>query len=154
MAHADQRPKIPARPRTTSGPEGPWAEYSTDAVDPRVSPELRATNDDIGEGLFRQLSDAVRHHGQHPTVPDAEKQPRSSTRPSSPDEKDTIYVDFEPGDSRNPANYTLRRKWVMTVSACLFTALSGAHIHLRRNERSLTTPKPHPRRHTTRAFHP
>ncbi|KAJ7223281.1 MFS general substrate transporter [Mycena pura] len=39
---------------------------------------------------------------------------------------DVIYVDFEPGDSRNPATWSLRRKWLVTFVASYFTALTGA----------------------------
>ncbi|KAJ6530057.1 MFS general substrate transporter [Mycena vulgaris] len=39
---------------------------------------------------------------------------------------DVIYVDFEPGDIRNPANWSHRRKWLVTFVASYFTALTGA----------------------------
>lgn len=39
-----------------------------------------------------------------------------------------IYVDFEPGDMRNPANWSRRRKWLVTFVASYFTALTGKTI--------------------------
>ncbi|KAJ7151245.1 MFS general substrate transporter [Mycena filopes] len=42
------------------------------------------------------------------------------------DDVKVIYVDFEPGDMRNPANWTHRRKWLITFAACYFTAITAA----------------------------
>ncbi|KAF7344296.1 MFS general substrate transporter [Mycena venus] len=36
-----------------------------------------------------------------------------------------IYVDFEPGDPRNPATWSPRRKWLVTFVASYFTGLAG-----------------------------
>ncbi|KAJ7607992.1 MFS general substrate transporter [Mycena polygramma] len=36
------------------------------------------------------------------------------------------YVDFEQGDMHNPANWSHRRKWLVTFVASYFTALTGA----------------------------
>lgn len=36
-----------------------------------------------------------------------------------------IYVDFEPGDTHNPANWSHRHKWIVTFVASYFTALTG-----------------------------
>jgi hypothetical protein len=116
----EERPTMPAPARTTSGLDGPWSEDTTDAVDPRVSPALRATDADLDAGLARQFSDAFRHQA-HP-VPNADAEKQASP---PPDEKAPIYVEFAPGDPRDPANYSVRRKWAMTFYACLFTALSG-----------------------------
>jgi len=35
-------------------------------------------------------------------------------------------VDFDDNDPRDPANFSYRRKWMITLDACLFTALVGA----------------------------
>ncbi|KAH7924304.1 MFS general substrate transporter [Leucogyrophana mollusca] len=34
-----------------------------------------------------------------------------------------LYVDFEEGDPRDPTNFSLCRKWVITVTACAFTCI-------------------------------
>ncbi|KAJ7813897.1 MFS general substrate transporter [Mycena olivaceomarginata] len=39
---------------------------------------------------------------------------------------DVMYVDFGPGDPRNPATWSPRRKWLVTFVASYFTALTGA----------------------------
>ncbi|KAJ7466776.1 MFS general substrate transporter [Mycena galericulata] len=44
----------------------------------------------------------------------------------SADKADVIYVDFEAGDKTNPANWSHRRKWLVTFVASYFTALTGA----------------------------
>ncbi|KAJ7930408.1 MFS general substrate transporter [Mycena leptocephala] len=36
-----------------------------------------------------------------------------------------IYVDFKPGDPRNPATWSHRRKWLVTLVASYFTGLAG-----------------------------
>ncbi|KAG2144597.1 major facilitator superfamily domain-containing protein [Suillus clintonianus] len=35
----------------------------------------------------------------------------------------SFYVDFEDGDRRNPVNFSLVRKWVITINACAFTGI-------------------------------
>ncbi|KAK7458023.1 hypothetical protein VKT23_009931 [Stygiomarasmius scandens] len=42
------------------------------------------------------------------------------------DNTDVIYVQFEPDDKQNPANWSRRRKWIVTFVASYFTALTGA----------------------------
>ncbi|KIJ20594.1 hypothetical protein PAXINDRAFT_66333, partial [Paxillus involutus ATCC 200175] len=37
-------------------------------------------------------------------------------------------VDFEPGDPRNPMNFSVTRKWAITVTACAFTGLAASAI--------------------------
>lgn len=55
-----------------------------------------------------------------PTLADAEKGKTLNV----------IYVDFEPGDMHNPANWSRRRKWLVTFVASYFTALTGKSITL------------------------
>ncbi|KAK7060038.1 MFS general substrate transporter [Favolaschia claudopus] len=52
-----------------------------------------------------------------PTIVDVEKGEKS--------EKEVIYVDFEPGDPRNPATWSHQRKWLVTLVASYFTGLAG-----------------------------
>ncbi|KAF9461092.1 major facilitator superfamily domain-containing protein [Collybia nuda] len=42
------------------------------------------------------------------------------------DDGKTVTVTFEENDSRNPMNFSQRRKWVMTVMGCSFTILVAA----------------------------
>ncbi|KAF8836966.1 MFS general substrate transporter [Paxillus ammoniavirescens] len=39
-----------------------------------------------------------------------------------------FLVDFEPGDPRNPMNFSVTRKWAITVTACAFTGLAASAI--------------------------
>ncbi|KAJ7505983.1 MFS general substrate transporter [Mycena galericulata] len=59
-----------------------------------------------------------------PTVVDAEKGGVSPTIVEA-EKEDVIYVDFEPGDPRNPATWSPRRKWLVTLVASYFTGLAG-----------------------------
>ncbi|KZT21181.1 MFS general substrate transporter [Neolentinus lepideus HHB14362 ss-1] len=92
-------------------------EEVADIVDPRIRPEDIPDDEQVDESLTRQFSDLV-HHRDHHHRSDIEKQP--------PDATDPIYVDFEKGDPRNPANFTRTRKWVITFCACFFTGLLAA----------------------------
>ncbi|KIJ15139.1 Drug:H+ antiporter-1 family protein [Paxillus involutus ATCC 200175] len=40
--------------------------------------------------------------------------------------EEVIYVEFEDGDRRNPLNYSRAKKWAITLTACLFAAITGA----------------------------
>lgn len=37
----------------------------------------------------------------------------------------TIHVEFEEGDQRNPANFSLRKKWIITAMACISTIFAS-----------------------------
>ncbi|KIJ15136.1 hypothetical protein PAXINDRAFT_99665 [Paxillus involutus ATCC 200175] len=39
--------------------------------------------------------------------------------------EEVIYVESEDGDRRNPLNYSRGKKWAITLTACLFTAITG-----------------------------
>ncbi|KAH7882287.1 MFS general substrate transporter [Phlebopus sp. FC_14] len=41
-------------------------------------------------------------------------------------EEKIVYVEFEDGDPRNPWTYSPTRKWAITLTACLFTAITAA----------------------------
>ncbi|TDL23740.1 MFS general substrate transporter [Rickenella mellea] len=49
-----------------------------------------------------------------------EKSSASSPKP------DVVYIEWEQGDPRNPANYSYVRKWVITLTAAGMTGLSAA----------------------------
>ncbi|KAF9443237.1 MFS polyamine transporter [Macrolepiota fuliginosa MF-IS2] len=40
-------------------------------------------------------------------------------------QEDTIWVDFEPNDPRNPVNFSRRKKWVITAVACFATLITS-----------------------------
>ncbi|KAF9525113.1 MFS polyamine transporter [Crepidotus variabilis] len=71
-------------------------------LDPRVnlSKHDRPSEEDLDQGLTRQLSNLIM------------------------DSKSSSHsLEFAPGDMRNPANFTRRRKWAITAIACFFTML-------------------------------
>ncbi|KAJ8581108.1 MFS general substrate transporter [Rhizopogon salebrosus TDB-379] len=41
-------------------------------------------------------------------------------------EDESFYVDFKDRDTRNPVNFSPTKKWVMTITACAFSGISGA----------------------------
>ncbi|KAH8832878.1 MFS polyamine transporter [Flagelloscypha sp. PMI_526] len=62
--------------------------------------------------------------------------PRISTPPASPPEStatscdsgtlgDVLYVEFEPSDPRNPANFSTKKKYAMAITACSMTAAAA-----------------------------
>ncbi|THG98765.1 hypothetical protein EW026_g3482 [Hermanssonia centrifuga] len=90
------------------------ADSASDSVDPRITPRERADEEQLDEPYLHQLSDYV-HHREHT------KESEKTTSDDGP-----LYVEFEKGDPRNPLNYTTKRKWVITMCAIAFTALSAA----------------------------
>lgn len=45
---------------------------------------------------------------------------------SANEKLDTIYVEFEPNDRRNPITYSRKKKWAITLAATYFTMLAAA----------------------------
>ncbi|KAJ7722401.1 MFS general substrate transporter [Mycena metata] len=60
------------------------------------------------------------------TQPASECKSSSRAEPAQVPVLDVIYIDFEPGDMHDPANWTPQRKWIVTLVACYFAALGGA----------------------------
>jgi hypothetical protein len=63
-----------------------------DAVDPRLSPTLRATGEDLDEGLGRQLANLVLLRTRSAEPKDVEKQGQSNFSTNSSDADSVIYV--------------------------------------------------------------
>lgn len=101
-----------------------------DPVDPRLGPELRATDRDLETGLRGQLGEFVQQcarsqsHSEGQSESELEKRRKSSS--SDGTRHDVVYVEFEENDPRNPMSMSRRRKWIITIDACLFTVLSAA----------------------------
>ncbi|EIW58339.1 MFS general substrate transporter [Trametes versicolor FP-101664 SS1] len=87
-----------------------------DAVDPRIRPSDRPTDDVLDEGYARQLSDYIGHKHHH------EKSP-SEKEGSQKDSDEPIYVEFEEVDSRDPMNFSYTRKWLITFTASFFSII-------------------------------
>ncbi|KAI4527333.1 fungal hydrophobin [Schizophyllum commune Loenen D] len=74
------------------------------------------------------------HHHHGPYSPNPALQTRQSAASATlGGDKDLegfeepLYVDWEEGDPRNPANYSRKKKWLITVTAAFFTLLAASN---------------------------
>ncbi|KAF8074570.1 MFS polyamine transporter [Lyophyllum atratum] len=84
-------------------------------IDERLSFSPRPSNDQLDQSLGRQLSNLV-----HP------QEKEDDQEKSTLDSNATIYIEFEDGDQRNPINFSLRKKWTITIMACICTLFSSS----------------------------
>ncbi|KAJ6568250.1 MFS polyamine transporter [Mycena vulgaris] len=84
-------------------------------LDPTISLSSRPDAEELDTTLARELSDFVRQKELH--LPDVEKS-RSIDEP--------LYVDFEDGDTRNPACFPRSKKWAITLLACYSTLIAAS----------------------------
>jgi hypothetical protein len=98
-------------------------------VDPRISSGSRPETVELGEGYVRQLGPRRYHHHPPDDSGDDEKSEKTKEAPSEETDPkhEALYVEFEHGDARDPVNWPRHRKWIITVTACYFTALSGEY---------------------------
>lgn len=103
-------------------------------VDSRLELSSRPSARQLDSTISQQILHAFHHEQQHHskdgvsdderrshTLASCEKENQSSSKST-----DIIYVDWEPDDSRNPANFSQTRKWIITITACGLTGLSAA----------------------------
>ncbi|RPD64468.1 MFS general substrate transporter [Lentinus tigrinus ALCF2SS1-7] len=88
-------------------------------VDPRISPAERPPEATLDERFLRQLSDH-RHHKDEKN----EKELEQSASENTADE--TIYVEFEDDNPRDPMNFSYGRKWAITITASMFSILTAS----------------------------
>ncbi|EPT01012.1 hypothetical protein FOMPIDRAFT_1121546 [Fomitopsis schrenkii] len=86
-------------------------------VDPRLAPDDRPDNERLYEGYARQIDDYI-HHRDHHLHKEEEKTPSGKERDEEP-----LYVEFEKGDPRDPANFSPARKRAILFTGCLFAIL-------------------------------
>lgn len=96
----------------------------TERIDPRLTLADRPDNKVLDESYVQQLADQIHHRDHHLHRKDEnEKASDSSEEP--------IYIEFEKGDQRDPANFSVARKRAILLTACLFSVLvassSGAY---------------------------
>ncbi|ESK83376.1 drug transporter [Moniliophthora roreri MCA 2997] len=92
------------------------------SLDPRVTITTRPMNE-LDEGFL----DRIAHHGHHETKStSSDKEKKEKEYSGTSDESEPIYIEFEPGDKRNPMNFPPTKKWTITALACYFTLLSAA----------------------------
>ncbi|KAF5385771.1 hypothetical protein D9615_002204 [Tricholomella constricta] len=103
---------------TTMSAEGVVVKPLTDIhepIDRRLSHSSRPDEEELDLSLRRQLSGLF-----HPK--DSEREQEKVTFDSS----EPFYIDFEEGDERNPINFSLRKKWTITLMACMCTVFSSS----------------------------
>ncbi|KAI0332771.1 MFS general substrate transporter [Cubamyces sp. BRFM 1775] len=92
-------------------------------VDPRIRPSDLPTDDVLDEGYVRQLGDFIEHKHHY----DKSRSEKSSHEDSRGESNETIYVEFEDGDSRDPQNFSRARKWAITFTASFFSIIVGTY---------------------------
>ncbi|KAH8104996.1 MFS general substrate transporter [Phellopilus nigrolimitatus] len=98
-------------------------------IDPRLNLQSRPSAQALEEGIAQHSARTLR--GEHPASQgrcedeNEGKQEKSDER-STPPSADILYIDWEKGDARNPANFSRGRKWAITIAASVFTCLSAA----------------------------
>ncbi|KAI0642409.1 MFS general substrate transporter [Trametes meyenii] len=94
-------------------------------VDPRIRPADRPTDEELDEGYVHQLTDYIEHkHHHHDRNRDHEKGVSDKGSQDSRTVADeTIYVEFDDGDPRDPMNFTYARKWLITFTASFFSII-------------------------------
>ncbi|THH08248.1 hypothetical protein EW145_g2823 [Phellinidium pouzarii] len=90
-----------------------------EVVDPRLSLSSRPSADQLDRSFSREVIDTIR--GDHHHRPDIVNEKEQGT--SSSESPEIFYVDWDKGDLRNPANFSHRRKWAITVTASALTAM-------------------------------
>ncbi|KAF8628520.1 hypothetical protein AX15_003849 [Amanita polypyramis BW_CC] len=96
----------------------PIAGFSSEVLgnDTRIDASPIPNSDKLDLGQTVQISDLTfRVFGQ----------PQSITLKEKPGADQPIYIDFAEGDKKNPANYSIREKWIITFIACSLTFISG-----------------------------
>ncbi|KAJ7498000.1 MFS polyamine transporter [Mycena galericulata] len=97
-------------------PQGLAVKSLEDINEPNLDPRLSLSRQGTEEtALGRQLNDFVRKN-EH-DLDDSEK--------TQPLDK-AIYVDFEEGDTRNPACFPRSKKWAITLLACYSTLIAAS----------------------------
>lgn len=122
-------------------------------IDPRISLSSRSSVGQLDTSLAQQFTDLVRHHPSE-SLPTVVEKRLSSTFDLQDDEPiyarlvldshiagklTCLQVDFKDGDERNPANFSRRKKWVITLHACFFTLLACELDFVSRNPLIKTT---------------
>jgi hypothetical protein len=88
----------------SASPQPDTRESVQNGVDPRIDNALRASAADLDQSYLRQLARPA--SSSSTARGDAEKSQPSTTDSAVKDEP--IYLDFEPGDPRNPLNFSKR----------------------------------------------
>ena len=95
-------------------------------VDPRLSPDDRPDSERLDEGYVRQIDDYIHHrdHHLHKAVSRTSEKEKDKGEQEE-QEEEPLYVEFEEGDPRDPANFSTSRKRAILLTGCLFAILVG-----------------------------
>ncbi|KAF4610850.1 hypothetical protein D9613_006630 [Agrocybe pediades] len=87
------------------------------SLDPRVhlDADSRPDDEEIDAGFFRRASQLSTKAGQTDSLSEKGK-----------GREEPIYIEFEPGSPKNPANFSKRKKWTITAIACFATLLASS----------------------------
>ncbi|RPD64471.1 MFS general substrate transporter [Lentinus tigrinus ALCF2SS1-7] len=97
---------------------GSNAKRSVGTIDVRLSLSRRSpetTLDDTDAGEHKHPHDEEKGNAKLQQEPTSEE-----------GSEETIYVEFEQGDPRNPANFSYTRKWAMTIAVSFFSLIAAS----------------------------
>ncbi|KZT70821.1 MFS general substrate transporter [Daedalea quercina L-15889] len=97
-------------------------------VDPRLSPGDRPDNARLDESYARQIDDYIHHRDHHlqktvSRTSEKDKLDADRTEDDRVGVEEPLYVEFEAGDKRDPANFSAMRKRAILLTGCLFAIL-------------------------------
>ncbi|KAH8116321.1 MFS general substrate transporter [Phellopilus nigrolimitatus] len=95
-----------------------------ESVDPRLSLSSRPSARQLEEGFPSHVGTLRGEHAHGEDEKGNLKEEKEGVLVSSSDE--ILYVDWEKGDPRNPANYSRGRKWAITLTSSALTGMVAA----------------------------
>ncbi|KAF6753121.1 MFS polyamine transporter [Ephemerocybe angulata] len=112
------------------------ADVDESQIDPRLelANSARPTEEELDESLVTTLSRTVsrlsstttnKSRGKDIGAGDAAEKQAGERRGM---EEEPLYIEFKPGDTRNPINYSRRKKWAITCIACSSSFLSSITV--------------------------
>ncbi|CCM02601.1 uncharacterized protein FIBRA_04704 [Fibroporia radiculosa] len=96
----------------------------SERIDPRLSPADRPDNEILDENYTQQLNGYI-HHSDHHLHRDHSSEKESSHEKSEDASSisEPIYIEFDKGDKRDPANFSPARRRAILLTACYFSVL-------------------------------
>ncbi|KZT70822.1 MFS general substrate transporter [Daedalea quercina L-15889] len=97
-------------------------------IDPRLFPNSRPDNVRLDESYARQTDDAIHHHDRHLHKVALERDKLEAEQTEADHDEEPLYVEFEAGDKRDPANFSPIRKRAILLTGCLFAFLTASSL--------------------------
>ncbi|KAI0731113.1 MFS general substrate transporter [Earliella scabrosa] len=96
-------------------------------IHPRVPSFERSPDTVLDEGCVRQLHEHRYQHAYGSHHDEEKNKTELQEETSEEDASDeTIYVEFDEGDPRDPANFSFARKWAITLTASFFSIITAS----------------------------